>query len=47
LRQARAKLEKNYNELYDFAPVGYLTPGRCGDIENTILTGASTTEPHS
>jgi PAS domain S-box-containing protein len=41
LRQARAKLEENYNELYDFAPVGYFTLGHNGDIEKTNLTGAS------
>jgi PAS domain S-box-containing protein len=40
LRQTRAKLEENYNELYDFAPVGYFTLGRDGDIEKTNLTGA-------
>ena len=40
LRQARAELEANYNELYDFAPVGYFTLGRYGDIEKTNLTGA-------
>jgi PAS domain S-box-containing protein len=41
LRQARAELEASYDELYDFAPVGYFTLGRCGDIEKTNLTGAS------
>jgi PAS domain S-box-containing protein len=40
LRQARAELEANYDELYDFAPVGYFTLGRYGDIEQTNLTGA-------
>jgi PAS domain S-box-containing protein len=40
LRQTRAKLEENYNELYDFAPVGYFTLGRHGEIEKTNLTGA-------
>jgi len=41
LRQARAALESNYDELYDFAPVGYFTLGRYGDIEKTNLSGAS------
>jgi PAS domain S-box-containing protein len=40
LRDARAELEANYNELYDFAPVGYFTLKRNGDIENANLTGA-------
>ena len=41
LRQARIELEASYNELYDFAPVGYFTLGRHGSIEKTNLTGAS------
>ena len=41
LLQARAELEVNYDELYDFAPVGYFTLGRNGDIEKTNLTGAA------
>ena len=40
LRQTRAQLEANYDALYDFAPVGYFTLGRYGDIEKTNLTGA-------
>lgn len=40
LRQARAELEANYNELYDFAPVGYFTLSGYGDIEKINLTGA-------
>jgi PAS domain S-box-containing protein len=40
LRQARAELEAHYDELYDFAPVGYFTLGRYGDIEKTNLSGA-------
>lgn len=40
LRQARAEIEANYNELYDFAPVGYFTLGRLGDIKKANLTGA-------
>ena len=40
LRQARAELEANYDDLYDSAPVGYFTLGRYGDIEKTNLTGA-------
>jgi PAS domain S-box-containing protein len=40
LREARAELEAHYDELYDFAPVGYFTLGRYGDIEKTNLTGA-------
>lgn len=41
LRQARAELEASYDELYDFAPVGYFTLGRFGEIEKANLTGAS------
>jgi PAS domain S-box-containing protein len=41
LRQTRAQLEANYDALYDFAPVGYFTLGRYGDIEKTNLMGAS------
>ena len=40
LRQAREELEASYNELYDFAPVGYFTLGPYGDIEKTNLTGS-------
>jgi PAS domain S-box-containing protein len=40
LREAKAKLEANYSELYDFAPVGYFTLDRNGNMENTNLTGA-------
>jgi PAS domain S-box-containing protein len=40
LRQAKVELEKNYDELYDFAPAGYFTLGPYGDIEKTNLTGA-------
>lgn len=40
LRQAREELEASYDELYDFAPVGYFTLGRFGDIEKVNLTGA-------
>lgn len=40
LRRARAEIEANYNELYDFAPVGYFTLKRNGEIEKTNLTGA-------
>lgn len=40
LRQAKAQIEANYDELYDFAPVGYFTLGRYGDIEKSNLTGA-------
>ncbi len=41
LRQARAELEANYDELYNFAPVGYFTLGRFGDIEKVNPTGAA------
>jgi PAS domain S-box-containing protein len=41
LRLASAKLEASYDELYDFAPVGYFTLGRKGNIEKANLTGAS------
>ncbi len=40
LRRAREELEANYDELYDFAPVGYFTLGCHGDIEKANLTGA-------
>jgi len=43
LQQARAELEAalgEYTELYDFAPVGYLTLGRDGAIHRVNLTGA-------
>ena len=43
LRQSRAEAEaglERYTELYDFAPVGYLTLGRDGAIRQVNLTGA-------
>jgi PAS domain S-box-containing protein len=43
LRQSRAEAEaalERYTELYDFAPVGYLTFGRDGAIRQVNLTGA-------
>jgi len=43
LRQSRAEAEaglERYSELYDFAPVGYLTLGRDGAIRQVNLTGA-------
>ena len=43
LRQSRAELEaglERYTDLYDFAPVGYLTLGRDGAIRQVNLTGA-------
>ena len=43
LRQSRAEAEaglERYIELYDFAPVGYLTLGRGGTIRQVNLTGA-------
>jgi signal transduction histidine kinase/CheY-like chemotaxis protein len=43
LMQARAELETalgEYTDLYDFAPVGYLTLGRDGAIRRVNLTGA-------
>lgn len=45
LRQARMELEASYNELYDFAPVGYFMLGRHGAIEKTNLTGAGMLGP--
>jgi PAS domain S-box-containing protein len=44
LRQSRAEVEtglERYTELYDFAPVGYLTLGRDGAIRQVNLAGAS------
>ena len=41
LRQTKAELEANYNELYDSAPVGYFMLRPHGHIENANLTGAS------
>ena len=44
LRQARTKTEtalQQYTEYYDFAPVGYITLGREGDIRQVNLAGAS------
>jgi len=44
LRQAQAELEASrdrYVDLYDFAPVGYLTLSRDGRIEQINLTGAT------
>jgi PAS domain S-box-containing protein len=43
LRRSRAEVEaglERYIELYDFAPVGYLTLGRDGAIRQVNLTGA-------
>ena len=43
LRRSRAEVEaglERYTELYDFAPVGYLTLGRDGTIRQVNLTGA-------
>jgi PAS domain S-box-containing protein len=43
LRRSRAEVEaglERYTELYDFAPVGYLTLGRDGTIHQVNLTGA-------
>ncbi len=44
LRQARDEVEtalENYTDLYDFAPVGYFTLDRNGDIRAANLSGAS------
>ena len=44
LRQTRAEAEtalQLYTELYDFAPVGYFTLGRNGDIRQVNLAGAA------
>ena len=43
LRQARDELEtalEKYTDLYDFAPVGYFTLNRKGNIRSVNLTGA-------
>ena len=43
LRQSRAEVEaglERYTDLYDFAPVGYLSLGREGAIRQVNLTGA-------
>ena len=43
LRRSRAEVEawlERYTELYDFAPVGYLTLGRDGAIRQVNLAGA-------
>ena len=43
LRQSRAEVEaglERYTDLYDFAPVGYLTVGRDGTIRQVNLTGS-------
>jgi hypothetical protein len=43
LRESRAEVEaglERCTELYDFAPVGYLTLGRDGAIRQVNLTGA-------
>jgi PAS domain S-box-containing protein len=44
LRAARDEMEaglEKYSELYDFAPVGYLTLNRAGAIREANLTGAA------
>ena len=44
LRKARDEMEaglEKYSDLYDFAPIGYLTLDREGTIANANLTGAS------
>jgi len=44
LQKARDEMEvglAKYSELYDFAPVGYFTLSREGDIRESNLTGAS------
>jgi PAS domain S-box-containing protein len=41
LIQTKAELEANYDELYNYAPVGYFTLGRNGDIEKVNVTGAA------
>jgi PAS domain-containing protein len=44
LRGSRAEVEaglERYTELYDFAPVGYVTLGRDGSIRQLNLAGAS------
>jgi PAS domain S-box-containing protein len=43
LERARSELEagmQSYSELYDFAPVGYLTLGRDGTVRKANLAGA-------
>jgi signal transduction histidine kinase/ActR/RegA family two-component response regulator len=43
LERARGELEaglQSYSELYDFAPVGYFTLGREGEIRKANLTGS-------
>ena len=43
LQQARTKVEEGlsrYTDLYEFAPVGYLTLNREGEIQQVNLTGA-------
>ncbi len=44
LRESRAQVEavlERYTDLYDFAPVGYLTLGRDGSIRQVNLTAAN------
>jgi PAS domain S-box-containing protein len=45
LKQAKEELRARYDDLYDFAPVGYFTLGPRGEIEKSNLTGASMLGP--
>ena len=47
LREARAELERQYTDLYDFAPVGYLTLARDGTIAQTESGGGETPGPRT